>query len=335
MKNQIDNLLNFTLLNIDDESSQRIKKNSLPLLECYIKKTSSTTYTIIDKIKKNCIKCYFSEQSSSNMNVLDELNRKNISKITIAKYSFDYLFAPKNNEIFSSIVIVINTFSLSETESNIVLKGVNDINKNELIISKRKEQCDILIKKILNEYYSTHINDDISADFFLKKKSDIKEKKEQSIFNMIKELYSLTDNAKGVLIKSHIEINKIDDYLLDDYFDYEYLESAKKINSVDWKSLYQTMPTNNESNKQDVFIPKTINIKNFIQPKEFEKEKNSFLNRKIKRYNFCDTDYKMPSKIQSLISEYGNVHMNIGSNFVEKYQLYKKYIALRESSFNI
>ena len=52
MKNQIDNLLNFTLLNIDDESSQRIKKNSLPLLECYIKKTSSTTYTIIDKIKK-------------------------------------------------------------------------------------------------------------------------------------------------------------------------------------------------------------------------------------------------------------------------------------------
>ena len=50
MKNQIDNLLNFTLLNI--ESSHGIKKANLPLLECYIKKTSSSTYTIIDTIKK-------------------------------------------------------------------------------------------------------------------------------------------------------------------------------------------------------------------------------------------------------------------------------------------
>ena len=206
MKNQIDNLLNFTLLNI--ESSQRIKKNNLPLLECYIKKTSST-YTIIDTIKKNCIKCYFNAQSQIQMNILSELDRKNIMKISIAKYSFDYLFVPKNNEIFSSIVIVIDTFSLSEEESNITLKGVSDINKNELIITKRKEQCDLLIKKIVNEYYSTHINEDISADFFMKKKNDIKEKKNQSIFNMIKELYTLSDNAKGVLLKCHIEINKI------------------------------------------------------------------------------------------------------------------------------
>ena len=108
MKNQIDNLLNFTLLNI--ESSQRIKKNNLPLLECYIKKTSSSTYTIIDTIKKNCIKCYLNAQSQIQMNILSELDRKNIMKISIAKYSFDYLFAPKNNEIFSSIVIVIVSF---------------------------------------------------------------------------------------------------------------------------------------------------------------------------------------------------------------------------------
>lgn len=330
MKNQIDNLLTFTLLNI--ESSQRIKKNNLPLLECYIKKTSSSTYTIIDTIKKNCIKCYFNAQSQIQMNILSELDRKNIMKISIAKYSFDYLFAPKNNEIFSSIVIVIDTFSLSEEESNITLKGVSDINKNELIITKRKEQCDLLIKKIVNEYYSTHINEDISADFFMKKKNDIKEKKNQSIFNMIKELYTLSDNAKGVLLKSHIEINTIDDYLLDDFFDYEYIESSKKINSVNWKSLYQIMPTNNESNKEDVFIPKTIDIKSFVTPKEFEKEKDSFLNRKKKRYNFCDSDYHMPSKIQSLISQYGNVHTNIGSAFIEKYQLYKRYNALRESS---
>ena len=330
MKNKIDNLLNFTLLNI--ESSQRIKKNNLPLLECYIKKTSSSTYTIIDTIKKNCIKCYFNAQSQIQMNILSELDRKNIMKISIAKYSFDYLFAPKNNEIFSSIVIVIDTFSLSEEESNITLKGVSDINKNELIITKRKEQCDLLIKKIVNEYYSTHINQDISADFFMKKKNDIKEKKNQSIFNMIKELFTLSDNAKGVLLKCHIEINKIDDYLLDDFFDYEYIESSKKINSVNWKSLYQIMPTNNESNKEDVFIPKTIDIKSFVTPKEFEKEKDSFLNRKKKRYNFCDSDYHMPSKIQSLISQYGNVHTNIGSAFIEKYQLYKRYNALRESS---
>ena len=330
MKNQIDNLLTFTLLNI--ESSQRITKNNLPLLECYIKKTSSSTYTIIDTIKKNCIKCYFNAQSQIQMNILSELDRKNIMKISIAKYSFDYLFAPKNNEIFSSIVIVIDTFSLSEEESNITLKGVSDINKNELIITKRKEQCDLLIKKILNEYYSTHINEDISADFFMKKKNDIKEKKNQSIFNMIKELYTLSDNARGVLLKCHIEINKIDDYLLDDFFDYEYIESSKKINSVNWKSLYQIMPTNNESNKEDVFIPKTIDIKSFVTPKEFEKEKDSFLNRKKKRYDFCDSDYHMPSKIQSLISQYGNVHTNIGSAFIEKYQLYKRYNALRESS---
>ena len=330
MKNQIDNLLNFTLLNI--ESSQRIKKNNLPLLECYIKKTSSSTYTIIDTIKKNCIKCYFNAQSQIQMNILSELDRKNIMKISIAKYSFDYLFAPKNNAIFSSIVIVIDTFSLSEEESNITLKGVSDINKNELIITKRKEQCDLLIKKIVNEYYSTHINEDISADFFMKKKNDIKEKKNQSIFNMIKELYTLSDNAKGVLLKCHIEINTIDDYLLDDFFDYEYIESSKKINSVNWKSLYQIMPTNNESNKEDVFIPKTIDIKSFVTPKEFEKEKDSFFFFLKKRYDFCDSDYHMPSKIQSLISQYGNVHTNIGSAFIEKYQLYKRYNALRESS---
>ena len=119
MKNQIDNLLHFTLLNI--ESSQRIKKDNLPLLECYIKKTSSSTYTIIDTIKKNCIKCYFNAQSQIQMNILSELDRKNIMKISIAKYSFDYLFAPKNNEIFSSIVIVIDTFSLSEEERKAAL----------------------------------------------------------------------------------------------------------------------------------------------------------------------------------------------------------------------
>ena len=88
------------------------------------------------------------------MNILSELDRKNIMKISIAKYSFDYLFVPKNNEIFSSIVIVIDTFSLSEEESNITLKGVSDINKNELIITKRKEQCDLLIKKIVNEAHN-------------------------------------------------------------------------------------------------------------------------------------------------------------------------------------
>lgn len=326
-KNKVDNLLNFILLAIDND--QPTKNKSLPLLDCYIKKISQNTYSIIDKSLKNCIKCYFLNSPNQNLSTLD---KENVCQIQIAKYSFDYLLAPKSGELQSLLILIIETFSISSILSPITFKpnSIIDINKNEIIQSKKREKIDILIKKILNEHFSAFSNYDISANIFLNNKIIKQFDKPQNIFDIIKELYNIEQKSNGVLLKSHIEIKEIDDYLYDYYFDSEFTDNVKKIKEVNWKTLFKSMPSiNKESN---CFVPSKVDIRNFNRPTVFENIKNSFLNRKLKRYIFKDDDYEMPKKIQSLISQYSNVQTNLGISVIEKYNLYKKYTSLREDN---
>lgn len=328
-KNRVDNLLNFILLTIDNDTDQPTKNKSLPLLDCYIKKISQNTYTIIDKSLKNSIKCYFLGSPNQNLSILD---KENVCQIQIAKYSFDYLMAPKSGELQSLLILIIETFSLSSIVSPITFKqnSIVDINKNEIIQSKKKEKIDILLKKILNEHFSAFSNYDITADLFLNKKPAKQLNKPKNIFEIIRELYNIDPKSNGVLLKSHIEIKDSDDYLFDYYFDSEFIENFKKIKEVNWKTLFESMPSiDKESN---CFVPSKVDIRNFNRPTILENVKNSFLNRKLKRYTFKDDDYQMPKQIQSLISQYGNVQTNLGLSVIEKYNLYKKYTSLREDN---
>ena len=98
--------------------------------------------------------------------------------------------------------------------------------------------------------------------------------------------------------------------------------SSKKSN---WKQLYENMPTNSSKNKDSVFKPSKLDIKNYGEKSVFEKEKTEFLKKKTRRYKSKKEDSSLPSSMKSLISKYADVMVNVGATDLTKYKEYKKY----------
>ena len=100
--------------------------------------------------------------------------------------------------------------------------------------------------------------------------------------------------------------------------------SFKKAN---WKQLYENLPSNTRKNKDNIFKPTKIDIKNFSEKSTFEKEKAEFLKKKTRRYKAKKDDSSLPSSIKTLISKYADIMVNIGASDMSKYADYKKYSA--------
>ena len=98
--------------------------------------------------------------------------------------------------------------------------------------------------------------------------------------------------------------------------------SSKKTN---WKQLYENMPSNSSKNKDSVFKPSKIEIKNYGDKGVFEKEKTEFLKKKKRRYKSKKEDSSLPASMKGLISKYADVMVNVGASDLTKYAEYKKY----------
>ena len=96
--------------------------------------------------------------------------------------------------------------------------------------------------------------------------------------------------------------------------------SKKKEN---WKQLYENMTSN--KNKDSVFKPSKIDIKNYGEKNVFEKEKTEFLKKKKRRYKAKKEDSSLPTTMKNLISKYADVMVNVGASDLTKYAEYKKY----------
>ena len=83
------------------------------------------------------------------------------------------------------------------------------------------------------------------------------------------------------------------------------------------------MPSN--KNKDNVFKPSKIDIKNYGEKNVFEKEKTEFLKKKKRRYKAKKEDSSLPTAMKNLISKYADVMVNVGASDLTKYAEYKKY----------
>ena len=98
--------------------------------------------------------------------------------------------------------------------------------------------------------------------------------------------------------------------------------SAKKTN---WKQLFEKMPSNSNKNKDNVFKPTKIDLKNFSEKSVYDKEKAEFLKRKTRRNKSKKEDASLPSSVKTLIAKYGDVLVNVGASDMSKYNEYRKY----------
>ena len=96
--------------------------------------------------------------------------------------------------------------------------------------------------------------------------------------------------------------------------------SSKKQN---WNKLYENMPSN--KNKDSVFKPSKIDIKNYGENGVLEKEKTEFLKKKRRRYKSKKEDSSLPTSMKNLIAKYADVMANVGASDLTKYAEYKKY----------
>ena len=101
------------------------------------------------------------------------------------------------------------------------------------------------------------------------------------------------------------------------------------LNQVNWKNLYNNMPTiiENKSKEKNKYKGEEILIKNLNLKNDMEKEKEKFLSKKIKRCEINEEEVKnIPNNLNELINDYGNVNVNISKSLIYKYYLYIKYM---------
>jgi hypothetical protein len=98
---------------------------------------------------------------------------------------------------------------------------------------------------------------------------------------------------------------------------------SKKKEKDNWKTLYENMPSTKD--KDNVFKPTKIDIKNYGEKGVFEKQKQEFLKKKKRRYKSKKEDSSLPNAMKTLIKNYGDVMANVGASDLAKYTEYKKY----------
>ena len=180
------------------------------------------------------------------------------------------------------------------------------------------------IKLLLNKYYTLELSNEIKAENFIGEKNQ-KKQINMSIFKIFQKILKISE--KGVLLNENRGLKSPFKYMIspnDNDFDL----TNNLLAQVNWKNLYNNMPTVNE-NKNNNLNAEKIEIRNLKIKNEMEKAKKEFLKKKVKRCEINEDEKKnMPKKLNDLIDDYGNIHVNIGQSLINKYYLYKKYMKL-------
>ena len=223
----------------------------------------------------------------------------------------------------SNIILIIEKFEIIQedlTEINIPL----NINRITDIKNKVMSKLDEHIKLLLNKYYTLELSNEIKAENFIGEKNQ-KKQINMSIFKIFQKILKISE--KGVLLNENRGLKSPFKYMIspnDNDFDL----TNNLLAQVNWKNLYNNMPTVNE-NKNNNLNAEKIEIRNLKIKNEMEKAKKEFLKKKVKRCEIKEDEKKnMPKKLNDLIDDYGNIHVNIGQSLINKYYLYKKYMKL-------
>ena len=304
---------------VDPFLEQKINiKVDNPLIEGFLIKSEKQKESIIfiDSQEKNSIRCYFINNNSIEKN----------EKVIITKSKIDLLLVERGSKyIESNIILLIESFEIITNNQQINIKTIPlNINRVSDIKNKIISKLDEYIKQLLNKYFSSELNNLIDAGNFL----NIKFQKKQinlSIFKIIQKIFKF--NEPGILLNENIGLKEPFEYMIaptDNDFDL----TTNILNQVNWKNLYNNMPTVLD-NKINDYKGEKINIRNLRNKNEMEKGKEEFLSRKHKRYKINENEKKLiPNQLYELIQNYGNIQVNIGQSLINKYMLYKKYMKL-------
>ena len=304
---------------VDSFLNQKINiRTDNPILEGILIKPEKKTESIIfiDSKGKNSIRCYFINNETFSI-------EKN-EKVKITNSRLDLLLVERGIKfIESNIILIIEKFEIIKedlTEINIPL----NINRITDIKNKVMSKLDEHIKLLLNKYYTLELSNEIKAENFIGEKNQ-KKQINMSIFKIFQKILKISE--KGVLLNENRGLKSPFKYMIspnDNDFDL----TNNLLAQVNWKNLYNNMPTVNEKNN-NILNAEKIEIRNLKLKNEMEKAKKEFLKKKVKRCEINEDEKKnMSKKLNDLIDDYGNIHVNIGQSLINKYYLYKKYMKL-------
>ena len=305
---------------VDSFLNQKINiKVENPILEGFfiIPEKKNESIIFADSNEKNTIRCYFINN--------DQISLEKNEKVLIKKSKIDLLLVERGIKfIESNIILLIESFEIikdAKTDFKTIPLNINRISD---IKTKTLSKLDEYIKQLINKYYSLELSNKINAENFINNKSE-KKQSNLSIFKIIQKLLKIS--VQGILLNENIGLTNPFDYMIspnDDDFDL----TVNILNQVNWKNLYNNMPTIFEKKDKD-YKGEKIRIKNLKLETEMEKEKETFLSRKHKRYTNNEKEKEnIPENLNELINYYGDIQVNIGQSLIEKYHLYKKYMKL-------
>jgi hypothetical protein len=292
-----------------------------PILEGFFIKPEKQSECIIfiDSKLKNSIRCYF-----YNDNIILDKNEK--VKITNSK--IDLLLVERGIKFFeSNLILLIESFEIIKNDSSEIKTIPLNINRISDIKKKVMKKLDEYIKQILSKYYNLELTNKINAQTFINNKSQNKQIN-LSIFKMIQKI--LKSSNQGFLLNENLGLKEPFKYMIspnDDDFDL----TNNILSQVNWKNLYNNMPTiiENKSKENNKYKGEIISIKDLRLKNNMEIEKEKFLSRKLKRCEINEDEIKnIPNNLNELINDYGDVNVNIGQSLIDKYHLYKKYMKL-------
>ena len=308
---------------VDSFLNQKINiKVENPILEGFfiIPEKKNESIIFADSNEKNTIRCYFINN--------DQISFEKNEKVLIKKSKIDLLLVERGIKfIESNIILLIESFEIIKNDSSEIKTIPLNINRISDIKKKVMKKLDEYIKQILSKYYNLELTNKINAQTFINNKSQNKQIN-LSIFKMIQKI--LKSSNQGFLLNENLGLKEPFKYMIspnDDDFDL----TNNILSQVNWKNLYNNMPTiiENKSKENNKYKGEIISIKDLRLKNNMEIEKEKFLSRKLKRCEINKDEIKnIPNNLNELINDYGDVNVNIGQSLIDKYHLYKKYMKL-------
>lgn len=299
---------------------------SLPILEGFIvkqpirKSKDEFCYVFVSLDYRHSIKCIFKSISE------DIVHQTNY-QIAINKYYFDFIVrSNESKELEFKTILSIQSYSFNNAVNlieNQKMLSIN-MNKEETIKEISINLYNQLIRKVINQYTSAFPLNDFSAKQFIQKSFDVSSSIiRPTLFEMIKKVYQISNDCDGILLRQRKGIDYTFKYFVDK--DQETIEILTT--NINWKELMITTNTIKEKQReiQDPFFPTPVLLKEFTN-QVIINEKKTFLQNKIQRDNTSEEEKQLLSKsVNELITDYGDINVNIGNSLVEKYLLYQRY----------
>ena len=321
---QFANAISSFLNSQKPSASYQIKKTLLGFLIKTPNSKNQTTdysYFFISQDFKQSIKCKFNQEMSMEIDLA--------YSIQINEFAFDFIVTEKNEKTIQyNLILIVNNCLLLEAKRDITKKIINaypiNINKDNIFKDLITVTVNKLFHGIINEYYSIHNHEEFSASNFMNKQFKKKEE-DKSLYQMIQNVFRAYQKGVFLLKREGVE------------YPYQYFSDIFDIQisllGYDWKKIMKSTPTikDKEIEKGDPFVPIKVDVKEFSkQPTRVNI--HEFLGRKTMRSESTNNEEEANNNVKSVVDFYENINRSMGSSFIEKYLLFKRYSELMKES---